>query len=51
MNWKDLGGEERYRVLELARKGQMPLKQIGETFGVSRQVLSRAMEKADRASV
>jgi transposase len=29
----------------------MPLKQICETFGVSRQVLSRAMEKADRASV
>lgn len=51
MKWKDLGGEERYRVLELARKGEMPLKQICETFGVSRQVLSRAMEKADRASV
>lgn len=51
MNWKDLGGEERYRVLELARKGEMPIKQICETFGVSRQVLSRAMDKADRASV
>jgi ParB-like chromosome segregation protein Spo0J len=51
MKWKDLGGQERYRVLELARKGQMPVKQICETFGVSRQVLSRAMEKADRASV
>lgn len=51
MKWKDLGGEERYRVLELARKGEMSLKQICETFGVSRQVLNRAMEKADRASV
>jgi transposase-like protein len=51
MKWKDLGGEERYRVLELARKGEMSLKQICETFGVSRQILSRAMEKADRASV
>ena len=51
MKWKDLGGEERYRVLELARKGEMPVKQICETFGVSRQVLNRAMEKADRASV
>jgi len=29
----------------------MPVKQICETFGVSRQVLNRAMEKADRASV
>ena len=27
------------------------MKQICETFGVSRQVLNRAMEKADRASV
>ena len=35
MKWKDLGGEERYRVLELARKGEMSLKQICETFGVS----------------
>jgi len=51
MKWKDLGGGERHRVLELARKGEMPGKQICETFGVSRQVLSRAMEKADRASV
>ena len=51
MKWKDLGGEERYRVLELARKGEMSLKQICETFGVSRQVLNRAMERADRASV
>jgi transposase len=51
MKWKELGGEERYRVLELARKGEMPVKQICETFGVSRQVLNRAMEKADRASV
>lgn len=51
MKWKDLGGEERYRVLELARKGEMSLKQICETFGVSRQVLNRAMEKTDRASV
>jgi transposase-like protein len=51
MKWKDLGGEERYRVLELVRKGEKPMKQICETFGVSRQVLSRAMEKADRASV
>ena len=51
MKWKDLGGEERYRVLELARQGEMSLKQICETFGVSRQVLNRAMEKTDRASV
>jgi transposase-like protein len=51
MKWKDLGGEERYRVLELVRKGEVSIKEICQTFGVSRQVLSRAMEKADRASV
>jgi transposase-like protein len=51
MKWKDLGGQERYRVLELARKGEVSIKEICQTFGVSRQVLGRAMEKADRASV
>lgn len=51
MKWKELGGEERYRVLDLARQGEMTIKQICQTFGVSRQALSRAMERADRASV
>ena len=51
MNWKELSGPERYRVLELVRKGEMSIRQICQTFGVSRQALSRAMERADRASV
>ena len=51
MKWKELDGEERYRVVELARKGEVPLSEICETFGVSRQTLYRAMEKAERASM
>lgn len=51
MKWQELGGEERYRVLELARQGELTIKQICQTFGVSRQAMSRAMDRADRASV
>jgi transposase len=51
MKWKDLGGEERYRVVEMVRKGEVSLKEICETFGVSRQTVHHAMEKADRASI
>jgi transposase len=51
MKWKDLGGEERYRVVEMVRKGEVSVKEICETFGVSRQTLNRAMEKTDRASI
>ena len=50
MKWKELDGEERYRVVEVARKGEVPIKEICETFGVSRQTLYRAMNKADEAS-
>jgi transposase-like protein len=51
MKWKNLGGEERYRVVEMVRTGEVSLKEICETFGVSRQALHRAMEKADQASI
>jgi transposase-like protein len=50
MKWTELSGEERYRIVEMARKGEVPLKEICETFGVSRQTLYRAMHKADEAS-
>jgi len=50
MKWKDLGGEERYRVVQMARKGEMPIQELCRTFGVSRQTLSEAMEKVDRAA-
>lgn len=51
MKWKDLGGEERYRVVEMVRKGEMSIKEICEAFGVTRQALRQAVEKADQASV
>jgi transposase-like protein len=51
MKWKDMDGQERYRVVEMARKGQVPIKEICETFSVSRQTLYRAMEKADEVSI
>ena len=50
VKWQALSGEERYRVVELARKGQVPIRELCKTFGVSRQTLYRAMEAADRAS-
>jgi transposase-like protein len=51
MKWKDLGGEERYRVVEMVRTGEVSIKEICTTFEVSRQALNRGMEKADRASI
>ncbi len=50
LKWKALSGEERYRVVEMARKGQVAISERCETFGVRRQTLYRAMAAADRAS-
>jgi transposase-like protein len=51
MKWQSLSGQERYRVVELARKGEVEITELCRTFGVSRQTLYRALEAADRASV
>lgn len=51
MQWKDLSGEERYRVVQMARKGEVPVQELCKTFGVSRQTLSEAMEKVDQAAM
>ena len=48
--WKELNGQERYRIVELARKGRVAISELCKTFGVSRQTLYRAMEAADLAS-
>ena len=50
VKWQELSGEERYRVVELARKGQVAISELCKTFGVSRQTLYRAMAAADQAS-
>jgi transposase-like protein len=51
MKWKDLSGEERYRVVQMARKGEVPVGELCRTFGVSRQTLKTAMEKVDLAAM
>jgi transposase len=51
MKWQELSGEERYRVVELARKGEVSISELCKSFGVSRQTLYRALEAADRAAV
>lgn len=50
MQWKDMTGEERYRVVEMARKGERPIGEICRTFGVSRQALSKAIEKVSQVA-
>ncbi len=50
LKWKDLSGQERYGVVEMARKGELAVGEVCRTFGVSRQTLHRAMREADRAS-
>jgi transposase-like protein len=48
--WSELSGQERYRVVELARKGEMAVSELCKTFEMSRQTLYRAMEAADRVA-
>jgi transposase-like protein len=51
MDWKSMTGEERYRVVEMARKGEKSKKEICETFGISRQTLNRAVEKVEQVAM
>ena len=51
MRWKDLSGQERYHVVQMAREGKVPIKGLCRSFGVSRQTLKMAMDKADRAAM
>jgi transposase-like protein len=48
--WTEMSGEERYRVVELARSGTVSMSELCESFAVTRQTLSRAMEKAAAAA-
>jgi transposase-like protein len=49
-SWKEMSGEERYRVVELARSGTVSMSELCETFAVTRQTLGRAMEKAQEGA-
>jgi transposase-like protein len=51
MKWKELNGEGRYRVVQMAREGKVPIKALCRSFGVSRQSLKTAVDKADRAAM
>lgn len=51
LKWKELSGQERYRVVMLARNGEVSVGELCRTFGVSRQTLYRAMEAADQAAM
>ncbi|MHC4710624.1 MAG: helix-turn-helix domain-containing protein [Planctomycetota bacterium] len=51
LTWKALSGPERYRVVMLARKGEVEVRELCKSFGVSRQTLYRAMEAADEAGM
>lgn len=51
LKWKELSGQERYRVVVLARKGEVKVQELCKSFGVSRQTLYRAMEAADQAAM
>ena len=51
LKWKELSGQERYRVVMLARTGEVAVGELCKSFGVSRQTLYRAMEAADQAAM
>ena len=49
--WKEMGPEERYEVVQMAMNGKRPLKDLCEAFGMARQTLKKAMERAREASL
>jgi len=51
LRWKDLDGQQKYEVVELARKPGTQIQELCQAFGVSRQTLYRAMEAADTAAI
>jgi transposase-like protein len=51
MKWKELSGQERYRVVQMVRQGKIPIKEICQSFGVSRQTLKTAMDKVEQAAM
>ena len=51
LEWKDLDGQQRYKIVELARKQGTQVQEVCKTFGISRQTLYRAMDAADKGAV
>ncbi len=50
LKWKNLNGQQKYQVVELARKEETSITELCLTFGISRQTLYRAMDMADTAA-
>lgn len=50
VKWQDLGAEERLALIEQIWEGRVTKSQLCRTFGMSRQVLHRAMEAAKQAA-
>jgi len=51
LKWKALDGQQKYEIVELARKPGTQIQELCQTFGISRQTLYRAMEAADKAAI
>jgi transposase-like protein len=49
--WQNMTSEEKYRVVKMARSGEMQIKEICEAFGVTRQTLNKAIEKVEQAAL
>ncbi len=49
--WRQMSGEQRYRLLELLNKGAVEVSELSRTFGVSRQSLYRALAMAQAAGI
>ncbi len=50
LKWTNLDGQQKYKVVELARKKETSVAELCRTFGVCRQTLYRAMDMADAAA-
>ena len=51
MKLKDLNGEARFHVVQTVREVKVQIKALCRSFGVSRQSLKTAMDKADQAAM
>ena len=50
IQWQSLSGTERLEVIERVREGRVSQAELCRTFGMSRQMLNRAMRMAEQAA-
>jgi len=51
VRWRDLSGQDRLRLIEQVRQGRLKQADLCRTFGMSRQVLHRAIKAMEEAAV